>query len=56
MLHVVGLAVDEGAEVEDDALGLVALAEDGGVGVLQGRELFLVAFAFAFELFGNLLL
>ena len=56
VLHVVGLAVDEAAEVEDDALGFVALAEDGGVGVLEGGEVFLVAFAFAFELFGDFLL
>lgn len=56
VLHVVSLAVDEGAEVEDDALGFVALTDNGDVGVLEGGELLLVALALALELFGNLLL
>ena len=50
------LAVDKAAEVENHALGFVALAEDGGVGVLESRELFYVALAFAFELFSDFLL
>ena len=56
VLHVEGLAVDEGAEVEHDALGFVALADDGSIGMLKGGKFFLVTLAFAFELFGNLLL
>ena len=56
VLHVVRLAADEGAQVDDDALGFVALAEDGFVGVLQSRQLLFVAFTLALELFGDFLL
>lgn len=56
VLHVVGLAVDEAAQVEHHALRFVALAENSGVGVLQSGEFFLVALSFAFELLRNLLL
>ena len=56
VLHVVGLARDERAQVKNHSLCLVALAQDGRVGVLQLRELLLVALALALELLGNLLL
>ena len=56
MLHVVSLPVDEAAKVEDHSSGLVALAGNGGVCVLERRELFLVALALTLELFGNVLL
>lgn len=50
------LSVDEAAKVEDHTSGLVALAENGGVCVLESGELFLVALALSLELFGNVLL
>ena len=56
VLHVVRLAADEGAQVDDDALGFVPLAENVFVGVLKGREFLFVALAFSLEFFGNLLL
>lgn len=56
MLHMVSLTIDEAAEMEYHAAGLVALTHNGCIGVLKSRELFLVALAFAFELFGDLLL
>ena len=56
VLHVVRLAADEAAEVQDHILGLVALAGERGVGVLQGGEFLLVALALALEFLGDLLL
>ena len=56
MLHVVALAVDEAAQVHDNALGIFTLAGEGRVSVPEGRDLFLVALALTLELFGNLLL
>lgn len=56
MLHVVSLAIDEAAEVEDHTSRLIALAENGSVCVLKSGELFLVALPLPFELFGNVLL
>ncbi len=34
VLHVVGLATDQAAKVQDNTLSLVSLAKDGHVGVL----------------------
>lgn len=56
VLHVVSLPVDEAAEVENNTSGLVALAKNGGVCVLESGELFLVALALSLELFRNVLL
>lgn len=56
MLHVVRLAADQAAQVQDHALGFVPLAQDRDVGVLERAELFLVALAFALELLGDFLL
>lgn len=56
VLHVVALAADEAAEVEHYATGLVALAQNGGVGMLESSQLLLVPLALALELLGNLLL
>lgn len=56
MLHVVSLSIDEAAKVENHSSGLVALAGKGGICVLEGGELFLVALALTFKLFGNVLL
>lgn len=42
--------------MENHALCLVALAEDSGVGVLEGGELLLVALTLALKFFSNLLL
>jgi hypothetical protein len=56
MLHMMRLPTDKRAQVEDDALRLVALAQDSRVGVLQLRELLLVALALALELLGDFLL
>ena len=56
VLHVVALAADQAAQVEHHAAGLVALAGQRDVGVLEGRHLLLVALALALELLGNFLL
>lgn len=56
MLHVVSLPVNEAAEVENHSLGLIALAENCGICVLESGELFLIALALSLELFGNVLL
>jgi len=56
VLHVVALAVDQAAQVQDHTLGLVTLATEGRVSVLQGSDLLLVALALTLELLGNLLL
>lgn len=56
MLHVVGLAIDEAAEVNDNTLGLVALTRKVGVGMLELGNFLLVALALSFKLFGNFLL
>jgi len=53
---MVSLTTNQAAEVEHNTLGLIALAENGRVGVLQGRKLLLVAFPFALEFLGNFLL
>jgi hypothetical protein len=50
VLHVVGLAFDESAEMEHDALSLVALAQETMVCVLQSGKLFLIPLTLAFEL------
>ena len=56
MLHVVSLPIDEAAKVKNHSSRLVALAENGGICMLEGAELFLVALALTLELFGNILL
>ena len=50
------LAIDEAAQMKNHTSRLIALAENGGIGVLQSCEFFLVAFALSLELFGNVLL
>ena len=42
--------------MKNNALGLITLSEDGCVGVLESRELLLVALSLALKLLGNLLL
>jgi len=42
--------------MENHTLRLVALADNSDVCMLESRELFLIALAFALELFGNFLL
>lgn len=56
MFHMMSLPVDEAAEMENHTSGLVALAENGGIRVLESGELFLVALALSLELFGDVLL
>ena len=56
MLHVVGLATDQAAKMQDNTLSLVTLSKDGDVGVLQSGKLLLVAFALTLKLLSNLLL
>lgn len=56
VLHVVVLARDQAAQVQDHAAGLVALPDDGHVGVLQSVELLPVPLALPLQLFRNLLL
>ena len=56
VLHVVALAIDQAAQVQNHALGLVTLATEGRVSVLQGSDLLLVALALALKLLSNLLL
>jgi hypothetical protein len=56
VLHVVGLATDQAAEMKNDTLSLITLTKNSDIGVLQSGEFLLVAFAFALKLFGDLLL
>ena len=56
MLHVVGLAIDQGAKMQNDTLGFVALSLKSLVGVLHGSDLLSVALALPLELLSNLLL
>jgi hypothetical protein len=56
VLHVMRLAADQAAQVEDNTLSLVALAKDCGVGLLKLSKLLLVALALTLEFFSNLLL
>ena len=53
---MVGLAIDEAAEVENHTLGVVSLTRDCGVCVLKGRDFLLVALSLTLQLFSNLLL
>jgi len=53
---VVALATDEAAEVEHHAAGLVALAQNSSVGMLESSQLLLVPLALALELLRDLLL
>ena len=53
---MVGLAVDEAAEVNDNTLGFVALTRKVGVGMLELRNFLLVPLALSLKLFGNFLL
>jgi hypothetical protein len=50
------LATDQAAEVENNTLGLITLAEKGSVGVLKARQLLLVPLSLTFKLFSNFLL
>ena len=56
MLHMVSLSINKTAQMKNHTSGLVALAQNGGIGVLEGCELFLVALALSLKLFGNVLL
>lgn len=56
VLHVVALSTNQAAQVKDDTASLVALAQDGHVGVLESSKLLLVPLAITLQLFGNLLL
>lgn len=56
MLHVVALTTNEAAKVQDNPASLVTLSEDGDVGVLELRQLLLVALALTLKLLSNLLL
>lgn len=56
MLHVVGLAADQATQVENNPLSLITLSENGTVGMLESRQLLLVALALALKLLGDLLL
>jgi hypothetical protein len=56
VLHVVALAADEAAQMQDNTAGLVALPEDCDIGVLKGGEFLLVPLPLALELLGDLLL
>ena len=53
---MVGLTADQAAKMKNNALSLITLSEDGCVGVLESRELLLVALSLALKLLGNLLL
>lgn len=53
---MVVLAIDEAAEVENHALGVVSLAGESGVGVLESGDLLLVALSLTLQFFSNLLL
>src|SRR5579871_2863661 len=53
---MMSLAIDEGTEVQNNALGLISLAEDCCVCMLKSSKLLLISLPFAFKLFGNFLL
>jgi hypothetical protein len=56
VLHVVGLATDQTAQVKNNTLSFIPLAEDGHIGVLESRKFLLVALTFTLKFLGNLLL
>jgi hypothetical protein len=56
VFHVVGLAADQAAQMDHHSLGLLSLADDVLVGLLQRHDLLLVPLAFTLQLLGNLLL
>ena len=56
VLHVVSLSTDQTAEMKNHTLSLITLAENGGVGVLEGRKLLLVAFTLTLKFLSDLLL
>lgn len=56
MLHVVALAIDQAAQVQDHPLCIVALTGEGSVSVSEGGDLLLVALALTLKLLSNLLL
>ncbi len=56
VLHVVVLASNQAAQVQHNAAGLVALTENGDIGVLESCELLPVPLTLPLEFFGNLLL
>ena len=53
---MVRLTTNQAAEVKNNAASVVALSEDGHVGMLKSRKLLLISLAFALELLGDLLL
>jgi len=53
---VVGLAADQAAKVEYNALSFVTLSDDGNIGMLKCRKLLLVPLPFTLKLFSNFLL
>jgi hypothetical protein len=53
---MVSLTADQAAKVKNNALSLVTLSEDGGIGVLESSEFLLVALALTLKLLCNLLL
>ena len=50
------LTSDQAAQVENNTLSLISLAEYGDIGVLKGSKLLLVAFPLTLEFLGNFLL
>lgn len=56
VLHVVALAADETAKVQDDATRLVSLSRERDIGVLQRRQLLLIPLPLTLQLLGDLLL
>lgn len=56
VLHVMGLAADEAAEVQDHALGLISLPCHVDIGVLKSGQLLLVALTLALKFLSNFLL
>lgn len=56
MLHVMALAADKAAQMQNNTASLVTLSDDGAVGVLKRRELLLIPLALTLKLLSNLLL
>ena len=56
MLHMMSLPTDKAAQMNHNSLRFLPLTDDVFVGVLKGREFFLVTFAFTFQFLGDLLL
>jgi hypothetical protein len=56
MFHVVGLAIDQAAQMQNHTLRLISLLSKCGDGVLESSKLLLIAFSLTLKLFSDFLL